>query len=47
MEHRDIVSYGRVFSEIRRKINLLEQSWAPTNAAVDFKIGKFSHEIYL
>ena len=47
MEHRDIASYGRAFSKIRRKINLLGQNWAPTNAVVDFEIGKFSHVVCL
>ena len=37
MEYRDIASYRRVFSKIRRKIHLLGQDWAPTNAVVDFK----------
>ena len=46
MEHKDIASYCRVFSKIRRKINLLGQNWAPTNAVVDFEIGKFSHVAY-
>ena len=47
MEHRDIASYRRVFNKIRRKINLLGQNWAPTNAVVDFEIGKFSRVVYL
>ena len=46
MEHKDIASYYRVFSKIRRKINVLGQNWAPTNAVVDFEIGKFSHVVY-
>ena len=47
MEYGDVASYRKVFSKIRRKINLLGQNWAPTNAIVDFKIGTFSHVVYL
>ena len=47
MEHRDIASYRRVFSKRRRKTNLPGQNWAPTNAVVDFDIGKFSQVVYL
>ena len=47
MEQRDIASYRRVFSKIRKKINLFGQNWAPTNSVVYFEIGKFSHVVYL
>ena len=47
MEHSDIASNRRVFSKIRRKINLLGQNRILINAVDDFEIGKFRHVVYL
>ena len=41
-----IASYYRGFSKVRRKINLLGQNWAPTNAVFAFEVGKFSHIVF-